>query len=498
MQPSAITGSTFRSQTASLSSNFICRFARDLRLEDHAALAAASDRGAVVAALVLDDALDDSLRRSPKRAAFFCSAVAALDAAVRERGGALVARHGDAATALVRLARDCAAAGVAWSASYDAAGAKADVALRAALEEEGLQAVCVHDAPAVPPEETARGNGGYRAFQPYFERWREQPIGSYDRPLLTRFAAVRVETEALPIARDYDAQRDCEENASAARASALLERFLEGPALAYASARNVPAQDGTSRLAPHLGFGTIALRTIVRSVLQRLDNPFLLSEERISLRSFLRSLAMRDFFLQLAWFHPETEDTALQERMRDFEWAESHPALDAWEEGRTGYPLVDAGMRQLTQSGWMHPHVRAVTASFLCFDLGVDWRVGRDRWDRLLVEDDRAVATGNWQWIAGVGADLAQYPRIYNPARQQRRFDPESAYVRRYLEELRHVPSPADRARGMPMLPIFDGSAYPPPVVHHDSAARAFLSRYKAYAAERERERGRGPIRAQP
>jgi deoxyribodipyrimidine photo-lyase len=461
-----------------LSDNFICRFAHDLRLDDQAALAAAAEQGAVVSALLLDESLEASLKRSPRRAAFFCEAVAALDAALRERGGALVVRHGDPARALVQLARDCNAGGVAWSASYDAAGKSADVVLRAALESAGLRAICAHDAPAVSPEAIPHDGEGYRAFQPYFERWREASLPSYDRPLLTRFAPAP-DGEALPQASAYAAA--ARNSISARPASTILERFLAGPALAYASARAVPAQDGTSHLGPHLSFGTISPRAIVRAVLQRHENPFLLSEERLSLRMFLRSLAMRDFFLQLSWFHRGSDDDALQERMRGFAFVREHPALGAWREGRTGFAFVDAGMRQLRETGWMHPHVRAVVASFLCFDLGVDWRVGRDVWDGMLIEDDPAIATGNWQWIAGVGADLAQYPRIYNPLRQQRRFDPENTYVRRYVEELRHLPTTAERLREMPMLPIFDGSAYPPPVVEHDVAARAFLERYRAY-----------------
>ena len=457
--------------------SIICRFTRDLRLDDQAALAAAAEHGAVVAALVLDEAFVASVNRSPRRTAFYCGAVAALAAALRERGGALVVRRGECASTLVTLARECNATGVAWSASYGSREKSADAALRSAFERAGLRALCVHDAPAVPPEETAHGGTGYRSFQPYFERWREVAIASYDRPLLTRFVTPGVRSHALPEPKEYGANHRDDE-ASPGTATALLERFVAGPALAYASARSVPAQNGTSRLGAHLSLGTISLRAVVRAVLQRHENPFLLAEERLSLRTFLRSLAMRDFFLQLSWFRQGSDDDPLQERMRGFPFANEHAALDAWREGRTGFPLVDAGMRQLAECGWMHPHVRAVAASFLCFDLGVDWRIGRETWDRLLVEDDPAIATGNWQWIAGVGADLAQYPRIYNPMRQQRRFDPESRYIRRYVEELRHLPSAAERLRGMPMLPIFDGAGYPRPVVDHDAAARSLLERY--------------------
>jgi len=462
----------------------VCRFTRDLRLEDHAALATAADRGPVLPALVVDGELNASLRRSPRRAAFFAGAVRALDEALRERGSRLVVRRGEAPEALVRLARESGASGIVWSARYDGAGARADLSLRASLEEAGVHAQCVHDAPAIGPEEIARSpDGGYRAFQPYFERWRSLPIASYDRPILLHFAQPESESEALPAAREFGAT-SAAEDAAPAHALERLQAFLDGAARGYAADRYLPAVDGTSRLCAHLSFGTLALRTAVRATQRCLENPFLLNEERRSLRLFLRSLALRDFFLQLAWFHPETDDAALQVRMREFAFARQHPHLDAWREGRTGYPLVDAGIRQLRKTGWMHPHVRSVAASFLCFDLGVDWRVGRETWDRFEVEDDAAIASGNWQWIAGIGADLVQYPRIYNPRRQQLRFDPLGEYVRRWIPELAHAPLHGARER-VPMLPLYDAASYPSPVVDHAREARAFLERYRSYAAPR-------------
>jgi deoxyribodipyrimidine photo-lyase len=175
--------------------------------------------------------------------------------------------------------------------------------------------------------------------------------------------------------------------------------------------------------------------------------------------------------------------------MRAFSFARTHPALERYRAGKTGYPLVDAGIRELHATGWMHPHVRAVAASFLCFDLGVDWRIGRDEWDRWLIEDDPALASGNWQWVAGVGADMAQYPRIYNPEKQRRRYDPSGAYVRRWIPELANVPVGAwdSAVRDQPQLtlPLFEGDAYPRPIVDHEREARAFLERYRAYLSKK-------------
>lgn len=460
---------------------FVYRFARDLRLDDHAGIARAASFGEVVPLLVLDAPLSASLRRSPRRAAFYNAAVQSLDAELRAHGSGLIVRTGDAGAVSVAVAKETGAAGVAWSASYDAAGMERDAQVQSKVEEAGLRAAIVHDAPAIPPEEVAEQSSsgdGYRAFAPFFDAWLQLSPASHEQPLLVRFAACRDEPSESAFAVPSAA-----EEAPTASPRALLDAFLAGPSLRYANALTVPSDDGTSHLSAHLSFGTLSARAAVRAVRARLDDPLIVSEERFSLRRFLRSLALRDFFLQLSWFHPETSQHALQEKMRDFRFARSHPALDAWREGRTGFPLIDAGMRQLLETGWMHPHVRAVSASFLCFDLGVDWRVGLAHWERLLIEDDAALATGNWQWIAGVGADMAAYPRIYNPLRQRRRCDPDGVYVTRWIPELRSVPVErwpqphADRLQLAFDLSSPDG--YPQPVLDHEAAALAFLARYR-------------------
>jgi deoxyribodipyrimidine photo-lyase len=283
-----------------------------------------------------------------------------------------------------------------------------------------------------------------------------------------------------------DTRSEAPDAPSEATATAELEAFIAGPVLHYLTARNVPA-DATSRLSAHLSFGTLSARTVLARIDARGRDRFLLTEESLSLEAFRRSLALRDFFLQLAWYFEAQPDQALQERMRHFPFARAHPALAAWKQGRTGYPLVDAGIRELIATGRMHPRARSVAASFLCFDLGVDWRAGRDAWDRLLIEDEPALAGGNWQWIAGVGADLAQFPRIYNPRKQARTLDPRATYVRRWIPELAALPgTPGARARagdGQLALPLFSADVYPAPVVDHEEAAREYLRRYVEFVA---------------
>ncbi|HEY6450940.1 MAG TPA: deoxyribodipyrimidine photo-lyase [Candidatus Cybelea sp.] len=469
---------------------FIYRFTKDLRLDDHAGLAAAAARGPVLPLLVIDSQAETRLKSSPRRAAFFCAAVAALDGELRERGSKLVVRRGKLESAIASVAGTVDAVGVAWSASYDSAGMQSDRQLQSELENRALTAAIVHDAPAIPPEETAAARSatgpGYRAFAPYFDTWWGLPITSHEHPLLLRFAVCDIESEPLPNPDEYGAPRGSVP-AGPVLARRCFERFLREGAARYATTANIPSEDGTSRLSAHLSFGAISARAVARAVRERLSDPFALSEERFSLRLYLRALAHRDFFVQLSWFQPRTQDEPLQEKMRDFAWERSHAVLDRWRSGSTGYPLVDAGIRQLHATGWMHPHVRAVAASWLCFDLGVDWRVGRDEWDRWIIEDDPALATGNWQWIAGVGADMAQYPRIYNPERQRRRYDPEGLYVRRWVPELEQVPLEAwhGRLSESPQLALalYAGQAYPNPAVDHGVAARAFLRRYREFTA---------------
>jgi deoxyribodipyrimidine photo-lyase len=460
-------------------------FGRDLRLSDHAGLAAIARHGAVVPVHVIDSVAAGRLRRSPRRAAYYCAAVRALDEALRARGAALIVRRGNPGPVLRALARAVGAGAVGWSCGYDAKSVRRDRELQSTLEEGGLRAVPVHDAPAVAPEDSAavhhRGDG-YRSFVPYHARWRT--LIPVDAAPAAAFAAVEIASEPLPIPEEFGSQVAVDEAVGEEAARARLTAFLAGPVLQYGAARNVPAGGETSRLEAALSFGTIAAREVVRAVCDRARDPFLLVEERTSLKLFLRSLAQRDFFLQLAWYNESLTEEPLQSKMRGFSFARSHPQLDAWRSGRTGYPLVDAGIRQLRATGWMHPRVRAIAASFLCFDLGVDWRVGRDEWDRLLTEDEPALAAGNWQWVAGVGADLAAYPRIYNPRRQARRFDPSAAYVRRWIPELAGLPDTAlfEQEPGIGdaqlELALFGPRAYSAPVVDHETVARAFLERY--------------------
>jgi deoxyribodipyrimidine photo-lyase len=467
-------------------------FDRDLRLEDHAGLVEAARHGRVVPMLALDPRSLVQLARNPRRAAYFCAAVQSLARDLEARGARLICRRGNVSATVRALAREVGAQAVTWSATYGAAAQLAGRGLQSALEEAGLRATIVHDAPAVAPDETAaarssEGGTGYRSLRAYVAAWTALPREPLATPV--RFSQLELDSDPLPSPLEWNGSPATADVPSEKAARAALQGYLANAVLHYRSARNIPAAEPTSHLSAALSFGIISARTVLAALDVRARDPFLLSEEKASLDDFRRALARRDFFLQLAWFFEEKPDAPLQQRMRRFPFAKTHRLLQAWREGNTGFSLVDAGMRELRATGWMHPRVRQVAASFLCFDLGVDWRVGRDAWDAELVEDDAALANGNWQWIAGVGADLAQFPRIYNPAKQARAFDPSGAYVRRWIPELAHVPDAELFERGAATqqrqltLPLFEARAYRAPVLDHESSARDFLARYKAFVA---------------
>ncbi len=440
-------------------------------------------------AVVLDPAALAALGRNPRRAAYYCGAVASLARDLEAAGSRLICRRGELAATVLTLAREADVDAVTWSAGYDARSQAQGRAVQSTLEEAGLRATIVHDAPAVAPDETAAarssdGGRGYRSLSAYLSAWAQQPREPVTSTV--RFEKPELRSDALPSPIEWNLETTGDAP-SEAGVRAAFDGYLASAVLHYRSARNLPAAGPTSHLSAALSFGVISARTVLHAVDERARDPFLLAEEEASIGEFRRALARRDFFLQLAWFFDDAPDAVLQERMRSFPFARSHALFEAWREGRTGFPLVDAGMRELRATGWMHPRVRSVAASFLCFDLGVDWRVGRDAWEAELIEDDVALANGNWQWAAGVGADLAQFPRIYNPRKQARSFDPSGAYLRRWIPELANVPTtelfdvPAVRDRGQ--LRLFEVQQYLEPVLDHESTARAFLARYAKFVA---------------
>jgi deoxyribodipyrimidine photo-lyase len=418
-------------------------FRRDLRLSDNPALAAAVESGMPVVPVYIH-APDEEAPWAPGAASnwWLHHSLAALDTALRARGSGLILRRGPTVAALDTLIAETGATLVVWNRLYEPAIVARDTAIKASLRKRGIEARSFNAAQLVEPWEIATSGGGpYRVFTPF---WRN--LSARLTPTVPMAPPARLATPALPSLRledlglrptiPWDAGFYAHWTPGEAGALAALERFLDGLIERYSSDRDRPDRPGTSRLSPHLHFGEIGPRQIVHALVQQGLG------ERAA--PFVRELGWREFSTHLLHHFPHTTEAPLNPEFDHFPWAEPDPAkLRAWQRGRTGISIVDAGMRELWSTGWMHNRVRMIVASFLTKNLRYHWLHGaRWFWDTL-VDADLANNTQGWQWSAGSGADAAPYFRIFNPVLQGERFDPDGTYVKRHVPELARLPAKA-------------------------------------------------------
>ena len=449
-------------------------FTRDLRVRDHAALtAAAALADCVVPLFVFDEDLQRVGFVRPNRARFLLEALADLDRSLAMRGGRLVLRRGNVAAEVSAVVRAAGAQAVFVSADVSAHAARRQRRLAAACAESGAElrlfpGVTVVPAGAIAP---ARGDH-FRVFTPYWQRWRGLPLPRAVRPP-SRLAVPRgiagIDPPALRDLVDGAASPDLPRGGESA-GRARLDAWMRTGLRRYPAHRDDLTTDGTSRLGPYLHFGCLSPAEVARRCAARPGD----EAARPGGDAFLRQLCWRDFHHQVTVAFPEI--ARREYRSRRDRWRHDEELLAAWKDGRTGYPLVDAGMRQLRREGWMPNRARLVTASFLVKDLYLDWRLGAAHFIDLLVDGDLANNSGNWQWVAGTGNDTRPN-RVFNPVRQAERFDPDGEYVRRWVPELVALPGARVHQpwRADPELRRrFD---YPAPVANHDEAARAFRVR---------------------
>ena len=423
-------------------------FTRDLRLHDNPALRAALDEAETVLPLfVLDEGILGTRYAAPGRVAFLQESLADLDASLRRIGGALDVRRGEVVAETVKAAREVGAGAVFASADVSAYARSRERRLGRELDLR-----LVNGSYVVAPGEVAPAGGDhYQVFTPYFRAWRATPFG--DPIGVPR--KLRLPEGAAPSGPPTNGRPSLVPGGEA-RGRARMLRWLRDRLGGYEARHDALAADDTSRLSPYLHFGCVSARELA-----------LRARERGG-AAFVRQLCWRDFHAQILQARPETAHDDL--RPRGDRWVDDEGALAAWREGRTGYPLVDAGMRQLAEEGWMHNRARLVTASFLVKDLGIDWRRGAEHFFDLLLDGDVAQNVGNWQWVAGTGADTRPN-RVFNPVAQARRLDPDGAYVRRYVAELAELEAPQIFEPGL-LAP-----GYPAPIVDHAEAVAAFRRR---------------------
>jgi deoxyribodipyrimidine photo-lyase len=469
-----------------VSTTAIVWFRRDLRLHDHPALiAACAEHERVIPLFVFDDKLLHGRYASPARARFMLGCLRALDAALRDLGSRLVVRHGTPEDEVVTMARQTGARAVLWTSDVAPYARRRDRHVTAALQDVGVE-VQPHGGGYLVDPSRPRTQGGkpYTVFTPFWRSIAEverRPVHRAPTALpplppglrkgrLPSAAALNIDNSEVP-------EPVVEPGEAAARVA--LARWLRADLDCYADRHDALSDPGTSVLSPYLRWGCLSAREC---------------EERAQhhggagAAAFIRQLAWRDFYAHQLLMYPKNIGQEFQERYRHgLRWADDAEALAAWKAGETGYPLVDAGMRQLARTGWMHNRARLVVGSFLTKDLHIDWRDGERHFARLLLDGEPAQNNGNWQWIASVGADPAPYfRRLFNPMLQQRKFDPDGRYVRTWVPELADVP---DAKLTEPWTMSDDeqaaagcviGTDYPAPLVDHAHEREVAKQRYGA------------------
>jgi deoxyribodipyrimidine photo-lyase len=436
-------------------------FNRDLRVHDNPALAAAARAERTVPLFVFDEKLLRSRFAAPNRVAFMREALIDLDQALREAGGRLFLRRGDPVAEALALARECGAGELHVSADHSAYATVREQRLAAACEEERIRFHRHPGTTIVPPGAVTPGGGDhFKFFTPYHRAWSELPLRRRDGPPRKLAVPGRLRAGQIPALEKLTSGATSPERTPGGEREGrrLARAFLRSELGEYGERHDDLPGDGTSRLSAHLRFGCVSPLALM-----------LEARERAGGEPFVRQLCWRDFHHQVLAANPSLPHRDY--RPRGDRWSRSRRALEAWREGRTGYPLVDAAMRQLAAEGFMHNRARMTVASFLTKDLYVGWRAGAWHFWDLLSDGEIANNAGNWQWVAGTGNDTRPN-RVLSPVRQAERFDPDGTYVRRYLPELEQL---RGKAIFRPwLMEGFSRLDYPEPIVDHDEAVAAF------------------------
>ena len=467
-------------------------FRRDLRLADNPALAVAAEAGsAVVPVFVLDEVHPCAWTPGGASRWWLHHSLAALAEALAAKGLPLVLRRGDPAEILPALAAETGAAAVHWNRCYEPYAIARDKALKATLQDAGLEARSFAASLLYEPWETETKTGGpYKVFTPFWKALQAKGDPPAPRAAPDKLAAGPAASSdsladwgLLPTEPDWAGGLRGAWQPGEAGARARLAEFLEADVPAYPEDRDRPDRPGTSRISPHLAWGEIGPRQIWHTTRDRLRGAGGRAAERGSW-SFLRELAWRDFSYHLLYHWPDFPERSWRREFEAFPWAEDAAGYHAWCRGQTGFPAVDAAMRELWHTGWMHNRMRMVAASFLVKNLLIPWQKGEAWFWDTLVDADLANNSASWQWVAGCGADAAPYFRIFNPVKQGETHDPDGAYVRHWVPEVAGLP---DKFLNCPweapteilaQAGVMLGETYPRPLVDHKMARQRALDAY--------------------
>ena len=454
---------------------------RDLRLFDNQALnAALSQSKQVIPVFILDPLLLKQSTISDTRFAFLLSGLQSLDHRLRERGSRLLLRTGEPQVELQSLMAESGANAIFAEADFSPYAQRRDKKIAAVMPLQCVAGLTVH-----PPQTVLKADGKpYTVFTPYSRRWKTFPLPTavdlYDTP-------TAIDTPDTLISECISEQPALLDNnlfnAGEAEAQRRLHAFTQGsdaPIFNYAQGRNRLDINGTSSLSPYLHLGMISARQAVVAAREAIDQAENETAEK-GAETWLNELIWREFFIAIHYHFPHVHRESFRENLRTIPWKNDKAQFTAWCEGRTGYPVVDAAMRQLAQTGWIHNRARMIVASFLVKNLLIDWRWGEKWFMKHLIDGDPAANNGGWQWTAGTGTDAAPYFRIFNPITQSQKFDPQGKYIRQWVPELANL---TGKAIHQPWLlsPIEQqlahcviGQDYPAPIVDHAESRKETL-----------------------
>ncbi len=448
---------------------------RDIRLQDnHALLQALSQSSIVIPLFILDPRLLKTEAQTRKD--FLFNALVSLNSELRNRGSQLIIREGDPLLELHKVFQEAGAEKIIAESDFSPFARNRDKIAARSLPCEFVSGLTVY-----PPDSVRKADGSfYTVFTPYKNNWKSLPVSGKPVQAPQRLSLpIQIDSLNIP-----SVNSNKHFPASESEAQKRINHFIQNGLSSYDKDRDRMDLDGTSMLSPHLRFGLISARTLAFFVREFIDHSNSL-EYKKSAETWLDELIWREFYYSILYNYPLVLKRAFREKFNQIPWRQSRQELDDWKNGLTGYPIVDAGMRQLRETGWMHNRARMITASFLTKDLLINWQEGEKWFMQQLIDGDPACNNGGWQWCAGTGTDAAPYFRVFNPILQGKKFDPNGEYIRQWIPELSSVPKefihvPWEMPEGLQLKNNFcAGKDYPMPIVDHKFARERALLAYK-------------------
>ena len=458
-------------------------FRRDLRLSDNLSLYHASQEAdEVVPVFCFDPKVLERDEFGPASVQFMLDSLAALQKNLEVVGSRLILRQGDSLAELLKLAKEVKASAIYWNRKYDPYTLPRDIAIERACQEQGLLTKTFSDFVMQEPGRVKTDQKKpYTVFTPFYRKWLDLPVPkSYPRfkgRLMRQIKSLSLPSlESLGFTLAYKIPK-----AGEREAHNLLKSFLSEKLSKYGKERDFPALNATSHLSPHLRFGTISGRAIYHAVQIKQKKAGPLAQKSIEI--YLKELVWREFYVHVLYHFPHVVKGAFQSEYDKLEWSNNREHFQRWCEGKTGYPLVDAAMRQLNTTGWMHNRLRMVVSMFLTKDLHLNWQWGEKYFLEKLVDGELAANNGGWQWSASTGTDATPYFRVFSPVNQSRNFDPQGKFIKWFVPELESISQKEIHEPWTITSSAFNGLNYPKPIVDHAIERKKTLVLFKEVRA---------------